>query len=68
MKRKSCTIRATQPEHPSDCVTATRMGGGVLKVKDCGRPDAKETAEDTMARLLVSTIEICHDVTYTDTS
>ena len=50
MKRKSCTIRAAQPERPPDCVTVTRTGGVILTVKDCGRSNAEGTAGDTIAR------------------
>ena len=50
MKRKSCTIRAAQPERPPDCVTVTRTGGVILTVKDCGGPNAKGTAGNAIAR------------------
>ena len=65
MKRKSCTIRAAQPERPPDCVTVTRTGGVILTVKDCGRPNAKKTAGERMLRRTAR-----HDDAdgYTDTS
>ena len=50
MKRKSCTIRATQPERPPDCVTVTRAGGVILTVKDYGRPNVKESAGEGIPR------------------
>ena len=50
MKRKSCTIRAAQPERLPDCVTVTRTGGVILPVKNCACPNAKGTAGDKLVR------------------
>ena len=68
MKRKSCTIRAAQPERPPDCVTVTQTSGIILTVKKPGRSNAKGTAEDKIVRVLMFEMELRLNGTYEDTS
>ena len=54
MKRSPHTPDTTRPQCPPDCVTVTRIGDTILTVNGYCDPDARETAEDKLVRILKS--------------
>ena len=54
MKRKPKEISVARPNRPPDCVTVTRIGDTILTVNGYSDPDARETAEDKLVRILKS--------------
>ena len=54
MKRKPKEISVARPNRPPDCVTVTRIGDTILTFNGYSDPDARETAEDKLVRILKS--------------
>ena len=52
MNRKPASVSVTRPDRPPDCVTVTRIGDTILTVNGYCDPDARETAEDTMLKVI----------------
>ena len=54
MKRKPVPVNVPRPDRPPDCVTVTQIGNTVLTVNGYCDPNAKETTEDKLVRLLLA--------------
>ena len=52
MKRKPQQIETARPQRPPDCVTVTRIGDTILTVNGYCDPNARETAEDKLVRII----------------
>ena len=52
MKRKPKEISVARPNRPPDCVTVTRIGDTILTVNGYCVPNAKETLEDKLVKLM----------------
>ena len=56
MKRKPKEIIAARPDRPPDCVTVTRIGNTILTVNGFCNPNAKETVDDKLFRIMKAEI------------
>ena len=52
MKRKPNKPNTTKPQRPPDCVNVTRIGDTILTVNGYCDPDARETVEDKLVKLM----------------
>ena len=52
MNRRTHKPDTTRPQRPPDCVTVTRIGDTILTVNGYCDPDARETAEDKLVKLM----------------
>ena len=52
MKRKPHKPDTSRPQRPPDCVTVTRIGDTILTVNGYCDPDARETVEDKLVKLM----------------
>ena len=52
MKRKLREISVARPNRPPDCVTVTHVGDTILTVNGYCVPNAKETLEDKLVKLM----------------
>ena len=52
MKRTPRKIETARPQRPPDCVTVTRIGDTILTVNGYCDPNARETAEDKLIRII----------------
>ena len=68
MKRKPVPVNVTRPDRPPDCVTVTRIGNTVLTVNGYCDPNAKETAEDKLVRIIKrEAARECRNTPFSDT-
>ena len=52
MKRRPARVSVTHPDRPPDCVTVTRIGDTILTVNGYCDPEARETAEDKLLKVI----------------
>ena len=57
MKRKPQKRETARPQRPPDCVTVTRIGDTILTVNGYCDPDARETAEDKLVKIIKTEVE-----------